>query len=176
MRRAINHVRFYYLTTSCSLALEKRQQDAHEADCTSSGKIAQNVAWWQWWLTLPTEHAQYSRNGNIVDVMTGHISVFAVAPETRHATNDQSGIQFLEHFLRAKAHLFENTRSERINDDVNMWDEGFDERDSFSAFGIDCHRALMPCELVGGRRWRIGSVGLWMSAIQAKNGRTIVSK
>ena len=71
--------------------------------------------------------------------MTCHICVRTISTKTGQAGNYETWV-ICEEILRVEIERFENTGSERFNEDVCVLEDGFEEGESLRRFEIEGYR------------------------------------
>jgi hypothetical protein len=56
--------------------------------------------------------------------MASHVFVLAIATEARQADGDEARVEFLEDGHGVEAEFLEDSRTERVDEDVGLRDEG----------------------------------------------------
>lgn len=71
--------------------------------------------------------------------MTCHVCVGAISTKTRQAGDYETWV-ICEEILRIEIEGFENTGSERFNEDVCVLEDGLEERESLRRFEVEGYR------------------------------------
>jgi hypothetical protein len=108
--------------------------------------------------------------------MPRHILILPVPAEPRHPRQNNPLVNRLQH-IRAEAELLEDTRPERIDDDIRVLDEGLDEVDARALLEVDGDGGFVAGEGVARRGGELVPVrGAGDGAVDAQDGGAVVGE
>lgn len=82
------------------------------------------------------EEGEQTADGQVVYVVPGHIFVFAIAPEAGESCDDEARVVFEQDGRRVEVEVLEDARTEGVDEDVGLGEEGEKEGERGGVFEV----------------------------------------
>ncbi|KAI4097456.1 MAG: hypothetical protein L6R37_006807 [Teloschistes peruensis] len=151
---------------SCSR--EECQEDTKSAHQTSARKVREDICWGIGWTLSTSQLAQYTADGEVVNIVASHTRIRAIAAKACESSNDQPWI-LRQDIVDGRQKRFQYARPEGIKKDIDVTQNGLQQSDPATGFEVNSYRAFSTGQKVGSSSRRSAAISKGMGSVNPKN-------